>query len=78
LAVKTVEVATPLAFVVSVSVVAEFAKVPLAPDAGAVKVTVAPLIGEPFLVTVATSGAENAEPTVALWPEPLVIVTVTT
>jgi hypothetical protein len=45
--VNTFEVATPLEFVVSVSVAAAgvVANVPLAPDAGAVKVTDAPLTG---------------------------------
>ena len=72
MAVNAVEVATPLALVVSVSVVVPFANVPLAPDGGAVNVTVAPLVGDPPVVTVATSGAANAELTVALCPDPLV------
>ena len=57
------------------SVVAVFAppaKVPLAPEAGAVKVTVTPLVGVPPVVTVATRGAANAEPAVAVCPDPLV------
>src|SRR5579863_6140118 len=49
------------------------AKVPLAPDAGAVKVTEAPLTGfESLSRTVATSGAAKAAPTAALCPDPLV------
>ena len=57
------------------SVVAVFAppaKVPLAPDDGAAKVTVAPAVGTPPVVTVATRGAANAVPAVAVWPDPLV------
>src|SRR6202166_3345708 len=61
LAVNVGDVATPLAFVVAV---AEFvlvpAKVPLAPEAGAVKVTTTPLAGRPPVVTVATRGAAKA------------------
>jgi hypothetical protein len=51
------EVATPLEFVISVSVAAagEVANVPLAPDDGAVKVTDTPLAGDPLDVTVAAS-----------------------
>ena len=61
LAVKVVEVAKPLALVVSVSVAVPFANVPLAPVAGAVNVTTAPLTGFlPLSTTVATSGAGNA------------------
>jgi hypothetical protein len=60
----------PLEFVVAV--VTPPANVPLAPDAGAAKVTVAPLMGvEPF-ITVTTNGLVNAAPTCALCPEPLV------
>jgi hypothetical protein len=56
-AVKTCEVATPLELVVSVSVApgVEVANVPLAPDAGAVKVTLTPLVGVPPVMTVAAS-----------------------
>jgi hypothetical protein len=73
LAVNAGEVATPLALVVAVLVPP--AKVPLAPVwAGAVKVTVTPLAGDPFDVTVATSGLVNAVSTVALCPPPLVAV----
>jgi hypothetical protein len=56
LAVKVVEVATPVASVVSVSEFVPFAKVPLAPVDGAVKVTKAPLTGAPPMVTVAIKG----------------------
>jgi hypothetical protein len=67
LAVKVDEVATPLALVVSVSEFDEFeANVPLAPVAGAVKTTKAPLTGEPPIITVATSGAANAVLSAAL------------
>jgi hypothetical protein len=71
--VKAIEVATPLASVVAVFVLA---KLPLAPEPGAVKVTTAPLTGAPPEVTVATSGAGNAVPTVALCGVPLVVATV--
>lgn len=62
----------PLALLVSVSVRAGVvaANVPLAPDDGAVKVTVTPLNGDPFEVTVAES-ALNGLPTVALAVYPL-------
>jgi hypothetical protein len=69
-AVNTGEVATPLELVVAVFTPP--AKLPLAPDEGAVNVTVTPLAGDPFVVTVATSGAANAVPTVALCGVPLV------
>jgi len=78
LAVNVFEVALPVASVVSVSVAAPPAKVPLAPDAGAVNVTVAPLVGVPPVVTVATSGAANAMLTTALCPDPLVAAIATT
>ena len=71
---NAVEVATPLELVVSVSMAVPLAKEPLAPDAGAVNVTVAPLVGDPPVVTVATSGAANFAPTTALCPDPLVAV----
>jgi hypothetical protein len=64
------EVATPLELVVAV--LAPPAKVPLAPEAGAVNVTTIPLAGDPPLVTVATKGAENAVLTSALCGVPLV------
>jgi hypothetical protein len=69
-AVKTAEVATPLALVVAVFTPP--AKVPVAPEAGAVKVTVTPVVGDSPVVTVATSGAANAAPTAALCAVPLV------
>jgi hypothetical protein len=53
--VNTEEVTTPLELVVSVSVAVPLANVPLAPVAGAVKVTLTPLVGVPFVVTVAES-----------------------
>jgi len=65
-AVNVVEVATPFAFVVSVSVLVPLANVPLAPVAEAVKITAAPLIGFWPLTTVAARGAANAVPTAAL------------
>jgi hypothetical protein len=69
------DVATPLAFVVSVSVAVPFANVPLAPDAGAVNVTDAPDTGYWFAsTTVATNGAANAVPIVASCRDPLVAV----
>ena len=50
------------------------ANVPLAPLAGAVKVTVTPLTPVPLpFSTVATSGAENVALIDALCPEPLVV-----
>jgi hypothetical protein len=74
--VNVVEVATPLASVVSVSVAVEFdANAPLAPDAGAVNVTDAPLTGYWLLsTTVATRGAANAVSMVASCRDPLVAV----
>jgi hypothetical protein len=66
LAVKVDEVATPLALVVSVSVLVPPAKVPLAPVAGAVKTTKAPLTGDPDMVTVATRGVAKAVLSAAL------------
>jgi hypothetical protein len=66
------EVATPLALVFAV--VTPPANVPLGPVAGTSKVTSAPLTGDPFAVTVATSGAANAALTVALCGVPLVAV----
>jgi hypothetical protein len=66
-------VATPLAFVVSVSEFVKLeAKMPLAPVAGAVKVTNAPFTGDPPMVTVATSRAANAVLSAALCGVPLV------
>ena len=66
--------ATPLALVTAV---AEVVKVPEAPLAGGVKVTVTPETGLPYWsVTVATSLLVKAVATVALWPLPEVAVTV--
>ena len=60
-AVNTDEVAIPLAFVVACAVAPPPANVPLAPLAGAVNVTVAPLTGFPPLsFTVAWSAVGNA------------------
>ena len=61
-AVKVEVVASPLESEVSVSVVFPFENVPLAPLAGAVKVTDTPFVGDPPRVTTATSGL-NAFPT---------------
>ena len=77
LAVKICEVAMPLELVVSVSVTAGVAVAnrPLAPVAGAVKVTETPLAtGVPLEVTVAANGFANAVLTVALCPAPPVAV----
>jgi hypothetical protein len=70
-AVQTDDVATPLELVVSVSVAVLFANKQLAPEDGAVNVTVAPLEGFPFEVTVACNVA-NAFPTCTLCGVPLV------
>jgi hypothetical protein len=66
-AVNDVEVAMPFAPVVSVSVLVPLANVPVAPEpeAGAVKVTLMPLVGDPPVVTVACSAVANAVLTVA-------------
>lgn len=78
LAVNAVDVAMPLEFVVSVSVsVVLLPKSPLAPEAGAVKVTATPLVGDPLVVTVAESGRAKAVLSAALCPPPLVGVMVT-
>jgi hypothetical protein len=75
--VNVVEVAMPLALVVSVSVAVPFVNVPLAPVAGAVNVTMTPLTGfEPPSSTVATKGAVNAELIPAVCGVPLVAVIV--
>ena len=72
MAVNTVDVATPLAFVVAVLLPA---KLPLAPLAGAVNVTVTPCTGLPPLsFTVATSAAANAVLMAALCGVPPVAV----
>ncbi|MGB0103076.1 MAG: hypothetical protein WBP51_02640 [Candidatus Sulfotelmatobacter sp.] len=60
-AVNDDEAATPSGPVVSVSVVELFdANVPLAPIDGAANVTITPLAGAPFDVTVTTNGAAHA------------------
>jgi hypothetical protein len=75
LAVKIAEVATPLEFVVTVLVVPPPAKVPLAPDPGAVNVTDAPLTGfEKLSFTVAVRAAEKAVLMTAVCDPPLVAV----
>jgi hypothetical protein len=79
LAVKAGEVATPEALVCTVAVMlgGVTANVPLAPDAGAVNVTLAPEIRLPLAsFTVATNGRLKAAPTSALWPPPEVAVIV--
>jgi hypothetical protein len=76
-AVNVFDAVWPFASVVSVSVF-DPANVPLAPDAGAVKITGTPLAAFPFPVTVTTSGAEKAEPTWALCGDPPTAVIVTT
>jgi len=65
------EVAIPLEPVVSVSLAEPFANVPLAPEAGAEKVTVTPLTGDPLLVTTAENFCPNAVPTTVFCCEPL-------
>jgi hypothetical protein len=67
---KAADVATPLALVVAVVLLP--ANEPLAPEDGAVKVTITPAVGVPLVVTVATRGAANPAPAAALWPDPLV------
>jgi len=70
-AVNTLDVASPLASVVSDSVAFPFANVPLAPDDGAANVTATPLAADPPIVTFATKCALNAAPTTADCPDPL-------
>ena len=68
---KVDDVATPDASVVAEVVAPVPAKVPLAPDAGAVNVTVAPATGfPPESCTVATRGLAKAVLIWALWPPP--------
>jgi hypothetical protein len=78
LAVKAVAVATPLALVFAVVIrVPEPAKVPLAPEAGAVNVTSTPLTGcEPLSSTVATIGDAKAVLTTVVCGVPPVAVIV--
>jgi hypothetical protein len=73
-AVNAAEVATPLALVIAVvTLVVVSANMPLANDAGAVNVTIAPLTGFwPLSTTVATSGTANAALIAALCGVPLV------
>jgi len=65
-AVNVDAVATPWAFVVTVSVAVPPEKVPLAPLAGAVNVTDAPLNGDEPFITVTDNDVAKAVPTVAL------------
>jgi len=75
LAVKVVAVAFPLALVETVVVTVEFAKVPEAPEAGAVKVTEAFGTGLPYWSATRTSKVvEKAVPTVVVWLLPCTIV----
>src|SRR5271170_1101167 len=78
LAVNIPEVATPLALVVALKLIAPPGNVPLGllePLSGVLKETVAPLTGAPAaFVTVATNGAANGPPIVALCGVPLVAV----
>jgi hypothetical protein len=64
--------------VVAIAVLLPPVNVPLAPDDGAVKVTITPLVGDPPVVTVATRGAAKAVLTTALCGVPLVAVMVST
>jgi len=70
-AVNLEDVATPLLFVRSVSVVVPSAKVPLAPEEGAVNVTFSPGVPIVFVVTVAARGATKVRPPAALCDDPL-------
>ena len=78
LAVKAVDVAIPLESVVSDSVAFPFANVPLAPELGAVKVTVTPLTGDPFWSTTADKGRVKAVPTSAVCSDPFCAFTTNT
>lgn len=74
-AVNAGDVATPEAFVATVTNVTPPENVPLAPKPGAEKVTFTPLTGlPPASLTVATRGAAKAALTVVLCPPPLVAV----
>ena len=76
LAVNVEAEARPLPLVVAVVVMVPFANVPLAPLAGAVKVTTTPLSGFPPLsLTSACKFVANAAVTVALWFDPALAVT---
>src|SRR5581483_1849239 len=75
LAVNTEDVAMPDALLWTAFVFELPAKVPLAPELGAVKVTAAPFTALPngsFIVT--TKGAPKTALIFAVWPEPLVMV----
>ena len=73
MAVKVDAVATPLPLVETVSVfVPDPANVPLAPEAGAVKVTETPAIGMPDSDTVASRAVANAVPIAVLCGVPAV------
>ena len=67
-------VAMPLPLVVTVTVVLVFAKVPLAPLAGAMKMTETPLTGLPDSVTVAARLVAKGLLTVVLWGVPALAV----
>jgi len=71
LAVNTGDAAMPLPSVVIVAVLSPPAKVPPAPEVGAVNVTVTPLAGAPPELTHASMWAANVPPTEALCPDPL-------
>lgn len=73
-AVKVGAVALPFASVVACALVEPPVNVPLAPEPGAVNVTTTPLVGDPLVVTVATSADANAELIVALCGVPPVAV----
>jgi hypothetical protein len=76
LAMKEAEVATPFASVVAVVLVVPVSiNLPLAPVAGAAKLTTTPAVSNPFVVTVTTRGVANAPLIVWLWGDPLVAVT---
>lgn len=71
MAVKVLAVASPAAFVTALVVRVALANVPEAPEAGAVKVTVAPGTGLPAAsLTSATSAAGKAFATVPVCGEP--------
>jgi hypothetical protein len=77
LAVKMGEVATPEVLVSRVAAVPLPANIPLAPEAGALKVTLTPETGLPLVsLTVATNGLLKAWLTCALCPPPEVAVMV--
>ena len=68
-------VATPLLLVAATALVDGPGKIPLAPLAGAVKVTAVPFCGLPDSVTVALSAVLKAELMVALCGVPAVTLT---